>query len=179
MLIKIRSVGKKFEFDEDYVCSVLSFRKVFEELGAPGIAYVAFMSDCDNELYCYLDSDLRDIKARQSTGLTVAQVSTKEIAAAIKEYQSIHLANPYTRMKKAVDESIKKISAHMESKNKNTKLKDDDITSLLKMIEQGPKILESREKMNKLAEQEQNKIGRVKAGATLTLSEERIRNRQQ
>ena len=179
MLIKIRSVGKKFEFDEDYVCSILSFRKVFEELGAPGIAYVAFMSDCDNELYCYLDADIRDIKARQSTGLTVAQVSTKDIAAAIKEYSVIQLANPYTRMKKAIDDSIKKISAHMETKNKKSKFDDEDMSSLMKMIEQSPKILESREKMNKLAEQEQNKIGRVKAGAVLSVAEERIRGKQQ
>lgn len=178
MLIKIRSVGKKFEFDEDYVCSVLSFRRVYDELGAPGIAYVSFMADCDNEMYCFLDKEIRDIKARQSTGLTVEQSNSKYIAPAIKEYIDIQCSNPYTKLKKTIDKSIERINTHMEVKIKKTKMDDDDITSLMKMIDQSPKILESREKMNKLSESEQSKIGRARGGVTLSRSEERVRKSQ-
>lgn len=179
MLLKIKTIGKKFEFDVDYVGSILSFNRVFEKFGVNGIAYVSFMADCDNELYCYLDTDVRDMKARAITALTVEQSKDKFIIEAIKEYAVIQSKNPYTKLKKTIDLAINKISDHMQKKaTASKKLDDADITSLMKMITQSPEILRSRDEMTKLGESEQNKIGRTKGGKELSRAEERLRGSQ-
>ncbi len=178
MLIKIRAVGRDFLFDEDYVCSISSFKKVLESYGAKAIAYVSFMADCDNELYAFLDSDIRMIKAMQATLVSKECAESKEVKAAIKEYAEIQVRNPYTKLKKSVDTAISNISGFLDTKTKGGTIKDDDIDTVTKLIIDAPKMLKSREDIGKFGEAEQSKVGRRKGGGDLTLAEERLRKRQ-
>lgn len=179
MLLKIRTIGKKFEFDVNYACSISAFKKVYDEFGVEGIVYVAFMADCDNELYYYLDTSIRDIKARGATGITVAQSKSPLFASAIKEYSEIQSSNPYTKLKKTIDASIIKIAEFMDKKASIKKPEDADIDTLMKMIQKSPEILKSRDEMGKLGESEQAKVGRAKGGKELSRSEELMRANQQ
>jgi hypothetical protein len=154
----------------DSVISVRAFREVYEKYGAHGMAYVSYMSDSDNELYCYLPEKLRNKEAQSSTKITEQQSKDAVFSEAIEKYKALQLGNPYSKMKRGLGQAMDKLADYMLKKT-GKEITELDVEPLMKMAIDTPKVLKAFDDASRIAQREEKK-GRVTSNRELSLAEE-------
>ncbi len=171
MIIQVKREKGAIRLNHDFASAVPEFAALLEDslLGAPALAYVAFVTDlAEDNIWAGLPEPIRKKEVADSLKLDNSVAKNDKVQAALKKYKLFCEQNVSYQFKEAHNSGMKLVSDYVkQTKELNT----DSAKEFAEVLNKMPALLKGKQEIEKINTKDSAR-GAARGGRTLTLNEQ-------